>query len=176
MIKLIEDSLTRHCLAQRASALNLLDRGLSHRQVTAVLLINHVTVCQLRWSLKTQGVEGLTGFDFGDRHAFLSDEQQAELVAWVSAILPRNTHKVAAVIEKRFGVSFARRSGLIALLHSFSFVYRKQLAMASKSDSNNQRDLIATYDNLSKHQRHDDVSRSGACRLWNAADGLLGGA
>jgi hypothetical protein len=25
--------------------------------------------------------------------------------------------------------------------------------MASKSDPNNQRDLIATYDNLSKHQR-----------------------
>jgi transposase len=56
----------------------------------------------------------------------LSDEQQAELVAWVSDILPRNTHEVAALIELRFGVSFARRSGLTAQLHSFGFVYREQ--------------------------------------------------
>jgi transposase len=161
LTELTRDGLAQHRLARRANALILLDRGMSYRQVATVLLIDDDTVRQWRQTFETEGVEGLAGFHFGGRQAFLSDEQQAELAAWVSATLPRSTREVGAFIEQRFGISFASRSGLIALLHRLGFVHRKPVAMSRKMDPNKQRDFIAAYDNLLNHLPDDEMVMFG---------------
>jgi hypothetical protein len=67
LMDLSQDGLAPHRLARRANALILLDRGMSYRQVAAVLLIDDDTVSQWRLIFETEGVEGLAGFHFGDR-------------------------------------------------------------------------------------------------------------
>ena len=157
LTELSQDGLAQHRLARRANALILLDRGMSYRQVAAVLLIDDDTVRQWRLIFETEGVEGLAGFHFGGRHAFLSSDQEGELAAWVTATLPRSTREVGAFIEQRFGVSFSSRSGLIMLLHRMGFVHRKPMAMSSRMDPRKQRTFIAAYDNLLNHLPDDEM-------------------
>jgi len=157
LTELTQDGLAQHRLARRANALILLDRGMSPRQVALVLLIDDDTVRQWRQIFETDGVEGLAGFHFGGRQAFLSDEQQAELAAWVTARLPRSTREVGAFIEHRFGVCFASRSGLVLLLHRLGFEHRKPTALSSRMDPDRQRQFVAAYDNLLNHLPGDEM-------------------
>jgi transposase len=157
LVELSRDGLAQHRLARRANALVLLDLGMSYRQVAAVLLIDDDTVRQWRAIFETEGVEGLAGFHFGGRQAFLTDEQEAELSAWVAARVPRTTREVGSFIEQRFGVSFASRSGLIALLHRLGFVHRKPEALSSKMDPQTQRQFIAAYESILNHLSADEM-------------------
>ena len=100
LTELSRDGLAQHRLARRANVLILVDRGMSYRKVADVLLIDDDTVREWRQVFETQGCEGLAGFHFGGRQAFLSDEQQVELAAWVTARLPKTTREVGAFIEK----------------------------------------------------------------------------
>jgi len=157
LVELTQDGMAQHRLARRANALILLDRGMNPRQVAAVLLIDDDTVRDWRQIFETEGVEGLAGFHFGGRQPFLSDEQEAELTAWVTRVVPKSTRAVGGFIEQRFGVDFASRSGLVALLHRLGFVHRKPVALCSKMDPERQRRFIAAYENLLNHLPSDEV-------------------
>jgi transposase len=114
--ELARDGLAEHRLARRANALILLDRGMSYRQVAAVLLLDDETVRGWRQLFEAEGIDGLAGFHYAGRQAFLTPAQETELKAWVTQTLPRSTREVGAWIEASFGVSYASRSGLIELL------------------------------------------------------------
>ena len=157
LTELTQDGLAEHRLARRANALILLDRGMTYRQVAEVLLIDDDTVRQWRLIFETDGVEGLAGFHFGGRQAFLSGDQEAELAVWVTATLPRTTREVGSFIEQHFGVSFSSRSGLIALLHRMGFVHRKPEALSSRMDPSKQSAFIAAYANLLNHMPGDEM-------------------
>jgi transposase len=157
LTELTRDGLAQHRLARRANALILLDRGMSSRQVAAVLLIDDDTVRAWRQVFETEGVEGLAGFHFGGRQPFLSGEQEDELAAWVSSTLPKTTCAVGGFIEQRFAVSFASRSGLVALLHRLGFVHRKPMPLSSKMDPHKQRAFIAAYESLLNHLPADEM-------------------
>jgi transposase len=157
LVELSRDGLAQHRLARRANALVLLDRGMSYREVATVLLIDDDTVRQWRAIFETEGVEGLAGFHFSGRQAFLSEAQEVELAAWVEAEAPRSTRAIGGFIEQRFGVSFASRSGLIALLHRLGFVHRKPEALSSKMDPQQQRRFIAGYESLLNHLPGDEM-------------------
>jgi transposase len=157
LIELSRDGLAQHRLARRANALVLLDRGMSYREVAAVLLLDDASVRAWRQIFETEGVEGLAGFHFGGRQAFLSEEQQADLTAWVAASVPRSTREVGSFIERCFGIDFASRSGLIALLHRLGFVHRKPMALSSKMDPDKQRQFIAAYESLLNQLPDDEM-------------------
>jgi transposase len=145
---LARDGLAEHRLARRANALILLDRGMSYRQVAAVLLLDDETVRGWRLLYNADGIDGLTGFHYIGRQAFLTPAQEAELKAWVTQTLPRSTRQVGAWIEAKFDVSYASRSGLIELLHRLGFVHRRPQAVSSKMDPEKQRRFIAAYEDL----------------------------
>lgn len=157
LVELSRDGLAQHRLARRANALVLLDRGMSYREVASVLLIDDDTVRQWRAIFETEGVEGLAGFHFGGRQPFLSEAQEAALAVWVEAGAPRSTRDVGCFIEQHFGVSFASRSGLIALLHRLGFVHRKPVALSSKMDPQQQRQFIAGYESLLNQLPADEM-------------------
>jgi len=146
--ELARDGLAEHRLARRANALILLDRGMSYRQVAAVLLLDDETVRGWRQVFEADGVDGLAGFHYGGRQPFLTPAQQAELQAWVTQTLPRSTREVGAWIEARFNISYASRSGLIELLHRLGFVHRRPKAVSSKMDTDKQRRFIEAYEDL----------------------------
>lgn len=157
LVELSRDGLAQHRLARRANALVLLDRGMSYREVASVLLIDDDTVRQWRQIFETEGVEGLAGFHFGGRQPFLSEAQEGALSDWIEANAPRCTREVGRFIEQRFGVSFASRSGLIALLHRLGFVHRKPAALPRKMDAEQQRRFIAAYESLLNQLPGDEM-------------------
>lgn len=157
LVELSRDGLAEHRVARRANALVLLDRGMSHRQVASVLLIDDDTVRSWRQLFDTHGLTGLSGFNFAGRQPFLSPEQEATLKAHVTATLPRSTRAVGAFIEQTFGVSFNSRSGLIALLHRLGFVHRKPEALSSKMDPQKQQRFIDAYESLLNHLAADEM-------------------
>src|SRR3954470_24431409 len=86
LTELARDGLAEHRLARWASALVLLDRGMSG--VGRVLLIDDDTIRTWHRLFEADGVDGLAGFKYGGRACQLTLEEQVTLKAWVGATLP----------------------------------------------------------------------------------------
>lgn len=161
LVELARNGLAEHRLARRANALILLDRGMSYRQVATVLLLDDETVRGWRQVFEADGVDGLAGFHYRGRQAFLTPAQDIELTAWVTQTLPRSTRAVGAWIEARFGICYASRSGLIELLHRLGFVHHRPQAVSSKMDPAKQRRFIAQYEALLNGLPDDEMVMFG---------------
>jgi transposase len=135
-------------VTRRANALVLLDQGWSAQQVADALLFDDDTIRDWRKLFEQRGIEGITSFDAGGSASYLSVEQEAELKAWVGATLPRSTRQIGGFIEKKFGLVYESRSGLIALLHRLELEYHKPDLIPSKLNKEKQESFIAEYDNL----------------------------
>ena len=159
--ELARDGLAEHRLARRANALILLDRGMSYRQVGVVLLLDDETVRGWRQLFEAEGIDGLAGFHYAGRQAFLTPAQEAALKEWVTQTLPRSTREVGAWIEANCGVSYASRSGLIELLHRLGFEHRRPQAVSSKMDAARQRRFIAEYEALLNGLLDDEMVMFG---------------
>ncbi len=148
LTELARDGLAAHRLARRANALVLLDQGMSPIKVAKVLLLDDDTIREWHKTFEQDGIDGLVGFHYGGRHAFLAPAQETQLKAWLERTLPRTTCEVGAYIERQFGVTYESRSGLVALLHRLGFEHRKPAAVPSKMDPDRQRRFIAVYEKL----------------------------
>jgi transposase len=157
LTELARDGRVEHRLARRANALVLLDRGMNARQVAKVLLLDDDTIREWRALFERDGVDGLAGFHYGGRQAFLSAPQEKQLKEWLSLTLPRSTREAGAYIEREFGVTYESRSGLIALLHRLGFEHRKPEAVSSKMDPQKQRKFISSYEKLMNGLEADEM-------------------
>lgn len=144
-------------LARRANAIVLLDKGWSCTKVAEALLLDDDTVRGWYRLYREGGLEGLRRFEGGGSSSFLSLQQEAALVTWMSQTLPRTTREVGAFIQKEFGVSYESRSGLIALLHRLGMDYRRPEAIASKLDPDKQTAFIAAYEALLNNLAPDEA-------------------
>src|SRR5271169_6417216 len=135
---LARDGSAAHRLARRANALLLLDDGWSYEKIAGALYLDDDTI--RKW-------HGLFVED-GGSECQMSGEQQEKLKAWVVASLPRSTRQIGAWIEREFGLVYAGRSGLIALLHRLGLAYHKPEIIPRKLDVDKQRAFIASYENL----------------------------
>ena len=124
LIALAKDGSAEHRLARRANAVVLLDSGWSFAKVAEGLLIDDATVRAWHKLFTEGGVEGLACFDSGGSACQFNGEQQERLTAWVGATFPRSTREIGAWIEREFGLAYAGRSGLIALLHRLGLTHR----------------------------------------------------
>ncbi|MGA7455603.1 MAG: hypothetical protein WBW73_31650 [Rhodoplanes sp.] len=75
LIELARDGLAAHRLARRATALVLLDDGMSCEAIAKVLLLDDDTIRE------GDGIEGLTNFSYEGSACQLSGEQQEKLKA-----------------------------------------------------------------------------------------------
>src|SRR3954471_24734812 len=157
LTELARDGLAEHRLARRASALVLLDRGMSCEDVGRVLLIDDDTIRTWHRLFEEDGVDGVAGFHYGGRACQLTLEQQARLKAWVGDTLPRTTRMVGAWIEHEFEVVYESRSGLIALLHRLGLEHRKPQAVSRKLDPAKQKAFINAYTTLLKTLPDDEA-------------------
>ena len=148
LIALAKDGSATHRLARRANALVLLDAGYNFRQVAEVLLLDDGTIRAWHKMFAEGGLEGLTRFEPGGSACQMSDEQQNKLKALVASALPGSTRHIGAWIEKEFGLVYAGRSGLIALLNRLGLEYQKPQVIPRKLDEDKQRAFIAAYEEL----------------------------
>jgi len=157
LIALAQDGSAAHRLARRANALVLLDSGWSCEQVAQALFLDDDTVRKWRDAFVEEGLEGLTRFEAGGSACQLSGEQQEKLKAWITATLPHSTRQVGAWIEKKFGLLYESRSGLITLLHRLGFEYHKPNVIPRKLDEEKQKAFIENYEKLMNSLGDDEA-------------------
>jgi transposase len=145
---LARDGSAAHRLARRANALVLLDAGWSCEKVASALFLDDDTVRKWHGMFLLDGFDGLLHFEAGGSACRMSAGQQEKLKAWVAGALPRSTRQIGAWIEKEFGLVYAGRSGLIALLNRLGLEYHKPEIIPRKLDEEKQRAFIAAYEKL----------------------------
>src|ERR1700740_1650435 len=155
-------ALARDCSAparvtRRANAVALLDGGWSAREVADALLMDDDTIRGWHKLFEQRGIEGLTSFDMGGSAGFLSAAQEDALKAFVATTLPRSTREIGAFIERKFGLTYESRSGLIALLHRLGLEYHKPPVIARKLDEEKQQAFIEGYDKLLNSLGNDEA-------------------
>src|SRR4029077_7457386 len=130
---------------------------MSCQEVAHVLLYDDDTIRGWRKLFEQRGIEGITSFDVGGSASYLSVQQEDDLKAWVAVALPRSTRQIGAWIEKEFGLVYAGRSGLIALLHRLGLEYHKPEVIPRKLNEEKQREFIAAYEKLMNSLPHDEA-------------------
>ncbi len=117
LVSLVRDGLAEHRLARRANAILLLDDGWSCERVAKALYLDDDTVRGWSKVYADRGIAGLEQFEAGGSSSRLSADQEKELKDYVAQTLPRSTREVGAFIERKFGIVYESRSGLIVLLN-----------------------------------------------------------
>src|ERR1700679_390473 len=164
LVDLGGDGSVAHRLSRRASALVLLDDGMSCAAVAKVLLLDDDTVRTWFDLYQEDGIEGLANFGHvgvsgrsreaaTKRHneggvCRLTAEKQGKLKAWIAATLPRTTREVGAWIAAECGIEYQTRSGLIALLHRRCMEHREPKAISRKLNPAKQAAFITGYEDL----------------------------
>src|SRR6202051_2931359 len=157
LIELAQDGSAAHRLARRANALVLLDKGMSYAAVAKVLLLDDDTIRTWRLLYEEDGIEGLASFGYEGSACRLNDEQQAQLIDWITGPRPRSTRAIGAWIAAEFGIEYQSRSGLIALLHRLGMEHRKPKAISRKLDPQKQAAFITAYENLVNQLEADET-------------------
>lgn len=157
LIAVARDGLAAHRLARRANALVLLDEGWNCEEVADALLLDDDTIRTWHNLFVADGIEGLARFEAGGSACQMNDAQLEELKAWVKATLPRSTRQIGAFIEKKFGVVYESRSGLITMLHRLGLEYHKPDVIPSKLNKEKQESFIAEYDKLLNSLADDEA-------------------
>ena len=147
LLDLAKDGSSPHRLSRRANALLLLDDGMTCDQVARVLFIDDDTVRTWHKAYQANGVDSLLELPWlnNGRDCRLSAEQQEKLSAWAREVLPSSTREIGAWIERNCAVSYASRSGLIALMGRLGFEYRKPEIVPRKLDVATQEAFIKDY-------------------------------
>jgi len=157
LLELLQDGLAAHRLTRRANALLLLDDGMSCEAIAKVLFLDDDTIRTWHRLYEEEGIEGLASFGYEGSSCRLSDPQQDQLKAWITATLPRTTREVGAWIEQECGIEYQGRSGLIALLHRLGMEHRKPKAVSRKLDPEKQAGFIKAYEDLLNHLDPDEA-------------------
>ena len=87
LMRLAKRPTIQHCIARRANALVLLDRGMFCAEVGSVLLVDEDTICGWVEIYATGGASALERFDGGGSACDMTDEQIRRLVDWVDGPL-----------------------------------------------------------------------------------------
>jgi transposase len=143
--------------ARRANALVLLGDGMSCEAIAKVQLLDDGTIRVWYQLYEKAGIEGLASFDYHGGACRLSEEQQKQLKARITEILPRTTREVGAWIERERGIECQGRSGLVALLRGFGTEPRKPKTGSRKLDPEKQAALINGREKLLKHLQGDEA-------------------
>jgi transposase len=157
LVALARDGSAPARVTRRANAVVLLDDGWSAQEVADALLMDDDTIRGWHKLFEERGIEGLTSFDVGGSASFLSAAQEDAVKAFVTTTLPRSTRAIGAFIERKFGLVYESRSGLIALLHRLGLEYHKPTVIARKLDEEKQQAFIEGYDKLLNSLGNDEA-------------------
>jgi transposase len=153
---LARDGRSEARVSRRANALVLLNDGWSCSEVATALLMDDDTVRSWHKLYEEQGLTGLVVFHQGGSEGHLTFQQEAELVKWIRATLPRSTQVIGAWINKTYGIDYSR-AGLIALLHRLDIDYCKPKVVPSKLNPAKQQAFIETYEDLLNNLADDEA-------------------
>ena len=142
---------------RRANALVLLDDGMSYAAVARVLLLDDDPARAWRLLYEKDGIDGLASLGYEGSACRLDGEQQARLITWITAPLPRSTRAMGARIAAELGIDYQGRSGPVALLHRLGMERRKPGAISHQLAPEKQAAFIKAYDNRRNRLEADEA-------------------
>jgi transposase len=146
----------KHGIARQANALVLLDDGMNCEEVARVLPIDDDTVRAWHKANAEQRPGSVSRFDWKGSRSRLSAEQEAELVATLSALFFTSTAAVIAHISSNYGIDYSRAGG-IKLLHRLGFEYSKPKGLPARADVVAQEAFVAEYERLLNRLEPDEA-------------------
>ena len=145
-----------HGVARRATAILLLDDGLSCAEVARVLYLDDDTVRTWHKHYRSGGLDELTRFDWHGRQGYLSEAQERALSAHLSRRVHRDTGEVRAHILATHGIAYSH-SGCIKLMRRLGFEYRRPKGLPAQADEAKQRAFIKDYETLLRGLADDET-------------------
>ena len=137
--------------ADRIRVILLLDRGKSATKISEYLFLHEGTVRNYEKRYKEGGLEGLIIDNHIGRSAYLSLEEQKELVLELESKIYPTTKAVISYIKKEFGVTYTV-GGMNTLLHKLGFSYKKPKGVPGKADTEEQKAFVRKYNRLKKKE------------------------
>jgi transposase len=134
-------------VVRRANAILLLDEGWNCEEVAEALFLDDDTVRDWHRAWIVKGIKGLGEFGYKGSACELTDEQQAQLKAWVTETLPRSTAVIGAWILQEYEIDYTR-SAIIKLMHRIGIDFKKPKAISKKLDVQKQQAFIDAYNKL----------------------------
>lgn len=123
--------------ADRIKTILMLDEGWSFAEVARVLLLDDSTVRSFLKQYETVGLDQLLHDNFIGSKKRLSEAQLETLKTELRSTVHTTAIDICRYVEREFGVSYTPE-GLVKLLHSIGFVYKKTKRIPGKADAEKQ--------------------------------------
>jgi transposase len=135
--------------ADKVKAIILLAKGWSYPQIEEALLLDERTIHRYRQSFQKDGIDGLLDNKYKGGFCKLTVEEKELLTAELKANIYSKAKAICNFIYKTFGKTYTAQ-GLVPLLHSIGFSYKKTKAIPGKLDASKQEAFIREYEEARK--------------------------
>lgn len=157
--------------SDRIKTILLLDKGETYSDISKFLFLNEGTIANYRKRYKEGGIEELLTDDYGGRRSKLSNEELIELQNFLIGTTFQKTQEICDYVKNKYQISYSL-SGMIALLHTMGFSYKKAKGVPGKANKVDQEKFIEDYNKIkssngkiyfsdSVHPQHNPVLSYG---------------
>jgi transposase len=141
--------------AYRINAIILLNRGYSKKEVERILLIDRKSIIKYEKDYTKGGIEKLLRDDFIQYSGKLTEKQKVQLVDDLRKNLFSTAKAVGGHVLKKYGVRYTN-DGMVKLLHSLGFSYKKTKAVPAKADRQQQEKFVEDYSRLRSNRGENE--------------------
>jgi transposase len=138
--------------ADKVKAIILLSKGWSYPQIEEALLLDERTIHRYRNKYILGGVEDLLDNKYKGKFCKLSESEKKQLSKEFRKNIYPNAAAVCNFIKKRFGKRYTPQ-GIVPLLHSLGFSYKKTKPIPGKLDPLKQEAFIKEYEKAKKQEK-----------------------
>ena len=133
--------------AYRINAIILLGRGYSRREVERILLIDRKSITRYIKDYRKGGIERLLRDDYVMYSGKLTDAEKKILQNDLKMTVFPTAKAICEHVKKKFRKSYTN-DGMIKLLHSLGFSYKKTKVVPAKADREKQEKFVGEYQGL----------------------------
>ena len=138
--------------ADKVKSIILLSKGWTYQQIEEVLLLDERTIHRYRNKFIVGGVEELLDNKYKGKFCMLTPNEKKRLVKELRKNIYPNAAAICNLVKKRFGKIYTPQ-GIVPLLHSLGFSYKKTKPIPGKLDPLEQEAFIKEYKKARKKKK-----------------------
>ena len=133
--------------ADRIKTVLLLNKGFSFEEVSQMLMLDDQTIRRYILTYKEKGIDVLLEDHYHGSKAFLTHEQEQELIIHLKGHIYQTVKEVVGYVNKTYQKNYSIE-GMTHLLHRLKFVYKKTKVVPGKVDRDKQEEFKKDYQEL----------------------------
>ena len=139
----------------RIKTILLLDQGWTQEKIAETLLLDEDTIGKYKKQFEEGGMKNLLKGRHTGYQGKLSEKEQRKLKAHVYNNSYYRASDIVQYVENEFNVQYTE-TGMVALLKSLGFSYKKTKHIPSKADRKKQEEFLKKYEQLKKTKSKQD--------------------